>query len=111
MPLLSLNKKKLKYTFIYIFLSICFIGLLPQTAVAQKKGGPPVNNQTQAPTGFQSDDFFLQDSTDLEQDSVQQIVLDTSDAILIKAFDPYKERFISDTTLNHGTCHCSTRCF
>ena len=99
-PLLSLNKKKLKYTFIYIFLSICFVGLLPQTAVAQKKGGPPVNNQTQPPTGFQSDDFFLQDSTDLEQDSVQQIVLDTSDAILIKAFDPYKERFISDTTLN-----------
>ena len=56
------------------------------------------NTQTQAPIGFQANDFDLQDSTDLLQDSILQVVLDTSDAIITKAFDPFSERFITYKT-------------
>lgn len=95
--MLSLNKKtQLKYSFYYL----TFLLLLPLASHAQKRGAPPANTQTQAPIGFQANDFDLQDSTDLLQDSILQVVLDTSDAIITKAFDPFSERFISDTLLS-----------
>ena len=85
--MLSLNKKtQLKYSFYYI----TFLLLLPLASHAQKRGAPPANTQTQAPIGFQANDFDLQDSTDLLQDSILQVVLDTSDAIIPKPFNPFQ---------------------
>lgn len=89
----------MRYFFLYISIVFIFLNISPNEAYGQRRELPPANSQSDTPIGFSSTDFF-QDSTNLEQDSVLQVVLDTSDAIIIKAFDPFNENFITDTLLS-----------
>ena len=83
-----------------VVLIICCL-LTPSDLLAQERGS---TNRTNPPTTgsnpFGNNPFAIdQDSTSLLNDSLPEVVIDTSDAIRLNAFSPFLESYINDTLI------------
>ena len=77
---------------------ITFVFLvLPSLVWCQQRGQNSGNTNVPASNPIQTDNIFAQDTT--AADSIQLVVVDTSDAIRTNAYIPFQESFLSDTLL------------